>query len=246
MEVIFLGTNGWYDTDTGNTISILVKSKDCDVVLDAGNGIYKLDRYIQGNKPVYLLLSHFHLDHIEGLHILNKFHFQQGLRIYGQKGTRNALETIVNTPYTCPISELPFSVEIHDLLEGAYEIPFPLECRFLLHASPCLGYRLELEGKILAYCPDTGMCENAVLLAENADLLMTECSLRPGESHPQWPHLNPEAAAQIARQANAKRLVLVHFDANRYRRVQDRFEALRTISGFGNVVAAQDDMVMKL
>jgi ribonuclease BN (tRNA processing enzyme) len=246
MEVVFLGTNGWYDTDTGNTICILVKGRNYDVILDAGNGIYKVDRYIKGDKPVHLLLSHFHLDHIEGLHILNKFHFQQGLRIHGQRGTRKILDTIVNKPYTCPIDELPFSVEIHELLEGAYEIPFPLECRFLLHASPCLGYRIELDGKILAYCPDTGICENAVKLAKDADLLMAECSLRPGERNPQWPHLNPEDAAEIARKANAKRLVLVHFDANRYRTIQERLEAIRTISGFENSVAALDDMVLKL
>ena len=246
MEVVFLGTNGWYDTETGNTISILVKGKNYHVILDAGNGIYKVDRYIKGDKPVYLFLSHFHLDHIEGLHILNKFRFQQGLRIYGQKGTRKILETIVNKPYTCPIGELPFSVEIHELLEGPHKVPFPLECRYLLHASPCLGYRMELDGKILAYCPDTGICENAVKLAKDADLLMAECSLRPGESNPQWPHLNPEDAAEIARQANAKRLVLVHFDANRYRTVQERLEALRTIFGVENSVAALDDMVLEL
>jgi ribonuclease BN (tRNA processing enzyme) len=246
MEVVFLGTNGWYDTDTGNTICILVKSEDYDVILDAGNGIYKADRYITGDKPVYLLISHFHLDHIEGLHILNKFHFRQGLRIYGQKGTREVLKTIVNEPYTSPIDELPFSVEIHELPEGHYKVPFPLECRYLLHASPCLGYRMELEGKILAYCPDTGICENAVNLARDADLLMAECSLRPGERNPHWPHLNPEDAAEIARQANAKRLVLVHFDANRYRTIQERLEAVRTISGLENCKAALDDMVLKL
>lgn len=28
MRIIFLGTNGWYDTDTGNTVCILLESKD--------------------------------------------------------------------------------------------------------------------------------------------------------------------------------------------------------------------------
>jgi len=27
MDVIFLGTNGWYDSSTGNTICILIKSE---------------------------------------------------------------------------------------------------------------------------------------------------------------------------------------------------------------------------
>ena len=86
MKVIFLGTNGWYDTDTGNTICTLINSEKYHIILDAGNGIYKADRYIHDDLPVYLFLSHFHLDHIEGLHVLNKFRFSQGLRIFGQKG----------------------------------------------------------------------------------------------------------------------------------------------------------------
>ena len=47
MNVIFLGTNRWYDSDTGNTICILIESDEYYIVLDAGNGINKLDRYCQ-------------------------------------------------------------------------------------------------------------------------------------------------------------------------------------------------------
>lgn len=43
MRIIFLGTNGWYDTQTGNTICILMESNDYYFILDAGNGLYKAD-----------------------------------------------------------------------------------------------------------------------------------------------------------------------------------------------------------
>ena len=75
MKVVFLGTNGWYDTETGNTICTLLQTDRFDIILDAGNGIHKVDRHIDGGKPVFLFLSHFHVDHIEGLHILAKFRF---------------------------------------------------------------------------------------------------------------------------------------------------------------------------
>ena len=39
IEVVFLGTTGWYDTKAGNTISTLVKTRDYNIVLDAGNRI---------------------------------------------------------------------------------------------------------------------------------------------------------------------------------------------------------------
>ena len=33
MDVIFLGTNGWYDSATGNTICILIESDDYYIAL---------------------------------------------------------------------------------------------------------------------------------------------------------------------------------------------------------------------
>ena len=39
MQVIFLGTNGWFDTAAGNTVSVLVQSEEYDIIFDAGNGI---------------------------------------------------------------------------------------------------------------------------------------------------------------------------------------------------------------
>lgn len=53
MKVIFLGTNGWYDTKTGNTTCILIETDDYFIILDAGNGIYKIDQYIRSKKPIH-------------------------------------------------------------------------------------------------------------------------------------------------------------------------------------------------
>jgi ribonuclease BN (tRNA processing enzyme) len=246
MEVIFLGTNGWYDSCTGNTICTLINSKKYHIILDAGNGIYKVDRYIHDDLPVYLFLSHFHLDHIEGLHILNKFRFSHGLKIFGQKGTKAVLNTIINEPFTVPLDRLPYPVEVGELSVGPYKMPFAMECEFLVHASPTLGFRFDLDGKILAYCPDTGVCDNAVHLAQDADLLITECSHKPGEENPQWPHLNPQDAADIACRARAKRLALTHFDAGRYITIQERLDAVATVKGFEGIVVGQDGLVLNI
>ena len=100
MKIKFLGTNGWYDTSTGNTLCTLLESDKYHVVLDAGNGFYKLDRYIGKEQPVFLLLSHFHLDHILGLHTLVKFSFHKGLRIFGPEGLRDILGIILNEPFS--------------------------------------------------------------------------------------------------------------------------------------------------
>lgn len=67
-----------------------------------------------------------------GLHVLNKFRFSQGIHIYGQEGTKEILDRIINEPYTVPLSKLPFKVDINELPEGYHKIPLPVECRLLL------------------------------------------------------------------------------------------------------------------
>ena len=245
MQIIFLGTNGWYDSPTGSTICTLINTEKYHIILDAGNGIYKADRYINDDLPVYLFLSHFHLDHTEGLHILSKFRFS-GLTIFGQKGTLAALNTIVNEPFTVPLDHLPYPVTIRELSPGPYKLPFPLDCRFLVHASPCMGYRFDLDGKIITYCPDTGACEEAVLLAEDADLLIAECAFLPGEKSPVWPHLNPQDAADIASQARARRLALTHFDAGRYTSIQMRRDAVATVRNYPDIVVGEDELLLQI
>lgn len=222
MQVTFLGTNGWFDTPTGNTVSVLVQTREYDLIFDAGNGIAKADRYISQEKPVCLFLSHFHIDHIAGLHTLVKFRLKQGLTIYCVPGGSALLHIFVGEPFTVPLERLPYPAHTVDLSEGVHKIPFPVECRPLKHPVPCYGYRVEIEGKVIAFCTDTGVCDNAVHLSRNADLLITECGLKPGDSSPDWPHLNPQDAIGIAKKANAKRLALLHFGAEVYRTLEER------------------------
>ncbi len=245
MKVTFLGTNGWYDTLTGNTCSTLVQTATCDIILDAGNGIAKADRYITQDKPVYLFLSHLHLDHIAGLHTLAKFRFKKGLTIFGQPGITRALNNIVCEPYTIPFSDLLYEVTITELAEGRHQFPFAFECLPLVHPVPCYGYRFETDGKVVTYCTDTGVCENAIMLAREADLLITECGLKPGETSPDWQHLNPGDAIFIAKKAHAKKLALMHFGAVVYETLDDRREIQKNFeSSFPGLVVTYDNMTL--
>ena len=87
----------------------------------------------------------------------------------------------------------------------------------------------------------------AVKLAQGADLLITECGLKPGEKSPDWPHLNPEDAIWIARQANAKRLALTHFGAEVYRTLAERQAVYEMYKdSFPGLIIATDDLTVKV
>ncbi len=247
MKVVFLGTNGWYDSSTGNTICILIETESSIIVLDAGSGLYKADRFITGGKPVHLFLSHLHLDHIIGLHLLNKFAIPEGLTIYIRQGYRQQLEAVVAPPYSLPFSALPYPVDIVELDDQPVQADgFSVRAALLRHSVPTIGFRFGIEGRIVAYCPDTGYCDNAVRLADSADLLIAECAFRPGEESDSWPHLNPETAAGLAKEAGAKRLALVHFDAFRYPELDSRHTAqLVAQSVFPDALAVCDGQAME-
>ncbi|MBI2934060.1 MAG: ribonuclease Z [Chloroflexi bacterium] len=209
--------------------------------------MHKLDRYISDHKPIYLFLSHFHLEHVIGVHTLDKLKSGQEMHIFGQPGSKTILESLIRKPFTLPLEKQLAKIEIHELNEGRHSVPFPVICRSLLHADPCYGYRVELEGKAVAFCTDTGFCDNAISLAKKADILIHECSFRSGEGSSAWPHTSPEEAAEVARKAEVKQLVLFHFDAARYTSIGARKEAEKAARAiFANTAAAVDDMELTL
>ena len=249
MKIKFLGTNGWYSTQTGNTPCVLIDSKEAYIVLDMGEGFYKLDRHITDErKPIYVFLSHFHLDHIYGLHILDKFNFKQGMTIFGKRGWKDVAKLLINYPFTNSIDKMVTKVLIEELDEGRHASPFEFECALLPHADPSMGYRLYLEGKTVTYCTDTGRSDGALSLAKGADIFISECAKLPGQPiEPHWPHLNPDLAARQAKDAGAKRLVLMHFGAEVYETMESRKVAeVAAKKIFPNTVSAFDGMEIEL
>jgi ribonuclease BN (tRNA processing enzyme) len=224
MKITFLGTNGWFDTAIGNTTCALIETKDSYIVLDAGGGFYKVKDIVKTEKPVYLFISHLHLDHIIGLHTLPLFKFPQGIDIYVPKGMRVHLEIFLGKPYTSTLDSLATKVRLHEI---DTEKPAGLNVEFgqLLHSPICYGFRFAIEGKTITYCTDTGVCDELYKLAKGCDLLITECSFRPGEDVSKASHLNPEVAAKVAKESGVKRLALIHFDAGRYPTIDNRKKA---------------------
>lgn len=252
MKIYFLGTNGWYTTPTGNTPCILIDSQDRYVIFDAGNGIYKIDRYIKKNKPIFLFLSHFHIDHISGLHILNKFYFQQGIEIYFAKGRKKDFNLFVNPPYTIGINNrkaniltLQTKIKLHELEEGDNNIGFPVRMEKLFHGHVNHGFRVNLEGKSITYSGDTKIVPNGFLIAKDADLLIHECSNIISPKEDNWGHTDPVQAAEFAKEAGVKKLVLTHFTADlSLEQRKETEEKAKKI--FPNTVAATDDLMLEI
>lgn len=254
MKIHFLGTNGWYTSPTGNTPCILIDSKDHYVIFDAGNGIYQIDQYIKEDKPISLFISHFHIDHVSGLHTLSKFSFKQGMDIYIAKSRKKDFDLLVNPPYTVGVadnasnvSNLKTKVSVYELSDGDNDVGFPVRISELYHAFGDHGFRISLQGKTIAYSGDTKSGPNNLLIAKNADVLIHECSNVVSPEPDPWGHSDPVQAAQFARDAGVKKLILTHFAAHLYDTLEKRKIAeVKARKIFPNTLAATDGLMVEI
>lgn len=246
MKITFLGTNGWYDTPDGNTPSVFVETDDAYVIFDAGFGFCKAKDMIKPGKPAILFISHFHLDHLIGLHTLPLFKIPQGIDVCLPHGGEKVLRAFLRKPFTTPPLFLSTKIRFREISKEM-KLPVSFERARLQHSVPCYGFRLTARGITVTYCTDTGLCRNLKLLARSADLLITECAMSPGDRRANLFHITPETAARVAKAAGAKRLALFHFDPGKYPEMSCRREAetaARRI--FPDTIAANDGTVITL
>ncbi len=108
------------------------------------------------------------------------------------------------------------------------------------------GRRIELAevsrerpGQSMAFVMDTGLCDAALKLAADVDLLVCESTFTTADENlaRRYRHLTAADAARLARDAGARRLVLTHF-SQRY--PDSRVLADEAAVIFPHVVAAED------
>lgn len=115
------------------------------------------------------------------------------------------------------------------------------------HTNENHAYRVTLEGKAIAYSGDTGICSNSVPLAQDVDLLIHECSFIKAPQPETWGHVDPYLSANLAKEANSKKLILTHFDPSYYTDFDKRKWAEEEAKKiFPNTQAAVDGLTVEL
>ena len=219
----------------GNTSCVeLTLSDGSQVILDAGTGIRTLGQTGDDRtSPVHVLLTHLHLDHIQGLMFFAPL-FDPGrdVRIYGPPALGaplvNRLGRYISTPLApVEIHELPANVTFMETGEEAWDLgPARVEARFVNHRGATLGYRVTDGDATVAYVPDHEPALGQDLerdrpewlsgfeLARDADLLIHDAQYTDDEyaGHMGWGHSGISDTVAFARRAGAERLALFHHD----------------------------------
>ena len=131
------------------------------------------------------------------------------LTIYGPPGLR-ALHAQLNAAYRGVLTPRSYALRIEEIDETVLELPgYRLRTHRMRHSIEAVGYRLEAQGRVIAYSGDTEECDGVVALGRSADLLALECSTT--DEHQVDGHLTPSACGRVAAQSGCRRLVLTHF-----------------------------------
>ena len=217
MDGILLGSGGWIPTSLRETCCAFIREGPRVLVIDAGTGIQRLVEHpelLARVEGVDIVLTHFHLDHVVGLSYLPALQLPERPIIWGAGqllggvSTRSLLERLLGDPFfSAPLAEAASVVrEIKDEVDIG---PFSIRTRVQkLHAVPTLALRI---GDVLTYCTDTAPDPGNASFAAGSQVLLHDAWYAQ-ETSDDGNHSAGGDAGRIAREAGAKRLVLIHIN----------------------------------
>jgi phosphoribosyl 1,2-cyclic phosphodiesterase len=219
----------------GNTSCLEVRNDaGALVVLDAGTGIRRLGATVGSETTrVDVLLTHLHMDHIQGLGFFECLHWPElEVHLWGPAsmtlGLHARLSRYLSPPlFPVRLRDLACDLTVHDVPRNGVEIPgFHVETALVCHPGPTVGYRLHGDGATLAYLPDHEpmLCASGFAagprstsgfdLAADVDLLIHDAQYTADEykSRIGWGHSAIHHAFAFAAAVGARQFMPFHHD----------------------------------
>ena len=216
----------------GNTPCVQVTGDDgSELILDAGSGIRVLGADLFGRcKRLHILLTHLHLDHIQGLlFFAPMFDPEAEITVWGPPGRiplRKRLARYLSNPLSpIEIRDLPARVTFEEAPSDGWRLgEFGVRASLVAHRGPTLGYRVEQSGASLCYLPDhepglgtnlssmpadwisgLGLARGATALIHDSQYTDEEYPFRWG-----WGHSSLSDALAFAQRSQPEDLLLFH------------------------------------
>ncbi len=217
MRLTVLGSGSVFAGGDRARTAYLIEGNKNALVMDLGYGAFmNLKKLVKTEDVNCLLFSHVaHPDHVVDLLAFmddrqaisrNKGVGKEQVNIVGPKGMNDFFGKLLQLfPLFRP---LPFKVKVEEMDYGEKKLfEFTIRSKPVKHVKNSLGYRIESEGRAIAYSGDTAYCQEIIDLGRKADLLVLDCSSAYKKTEL---HLNATECGEIASEAGAKSVLLGH------------------------------------
>jgi ribonuclease BN (tRNA processing enzyme) len=244
MQLRFIGCGDAFGSGGRYNTCFHVTGERCNFLVDCGaSSLPALKRQgVVCDEIDLILITHFHGDHFGGVpFLLLDAQFTRRTRplvIAGPEGIEMRLEQVMEALFEnsskrkrgFDLDLVALKPEVTQSFGAVNVTPFPV-----VHGEsggPFLGYRVEAEGRVIAYTADTEWTETLIPLGRDADLFIAEASYyeRVVKNH-----LSLKTLEAHLSEIKPKRLVLTHMS-------DDMLGRLDTLG----YVTASDGMVVEL
>jgi ribonuclease BN (tRNA processing enzyme) len=188
MQVTFVGCGDAFGSGARLNTCFHVRAARTSFLIDCGaSSLIGMNRWgIDRNAIDTILATHFHADHFGGVPFFMldaQFNTKRTrpLTIAGPPGLREFYPRALETAFTGSSKTQPrFELNLVEL-ESAQRrslgdlVVRPARVRHAPAEGPFFAYRIEVDGKTIAFSGDTEWVENLVEIGRDADLLISEC-----------------------------------------------------------------------
>ena len=245
MQLQFVGCGDAFGSGGRFNTCFHLVGRNINALIDCGaTSLVSMNRLaINRNDIDTILITHFHADHIGGLpfFILEANYVTkrtQPLTVAGPPGLKARVPEVMECgfPGTKDLS-LSFALNFKELQIGkpsevGHVRVTPYHVVHDDRAGPCLGFRFEVEGKVIAFSGDTEWTDRVIDIGHEADLFICEAYTR---DKPIATHMALSSLEQHLPQIKPKRLILTHMSND-----------MLTRRGEVSYETAEDGMIVKL
>jgi ribonuclease BN (tRNA processing enzyme) len=221
MKLTFIGCGDAFGSGGRLNTCFYVQAARTSFLIDCGaSSLIGMNRLgVDCNAIDMILITHFHADHFGGIPFFvldSQFNTKRTrpLTIAGPDGLRDWFPRAMETGFSgSSKTQRKFEINLVELAPGENRLlDLTVRAARVRHGpvdGPFFAYRIEIDGRIIAFSGDTEWVESLVEIGRDADLFITECYSfdKKVPFHIDYVTL----AANVAR-IHPKRLIITHMN----------------------------------